>query len=285
MNRDLFSHILTTPAKHIILTSFALLVAGAGSAFAAGQHSVEVRIINKQSEYKQTLRITEGSQANYAGPVNALNGGSGRQIIFNALLTRDSEASDLLILGYQVELSGGPGSQGRSIQGQSEVAMRPGDRLTAIECGPWTVQLALDAKEAGGKKTGDAAWKTAGLPNYRLTANVSAGNSKQQCRLISKAGVQSNVVDSITEGGRKHGFILNSLLAPAKDGPGFSLQYQIEHGLSGASPVQMQNEETLTLNKKTTISGQGYKVDFLLEGAALSKRTKPESAGKAAPQK
>lgn len=283
MNRDWLSHILNTPAMHIMLTSFALLLTGAGSAFAAGQHSVEVRIINKQTAYKQTVSITEGSQANYVGPVNALNGGDRKQMIFNALLNR--ETPDLLVLQYQVELSGGPESQGRSVQSQSEVAIRPGDRLTAIECGPWTVKFAMDAKGAEGKKARDAAWKAAGLPNYRLTANVSAGNSRQQCRLISKSGVQSNVVDSIREGGRKYGFILNSLFTPAKEGPGFSLQYQIEQGLNGAAgPVQMQNEETLTLNKKTTISGEGYRVDFLLEGEALSKPATSGDAGKAEPQ-
>jgi len=262
----------TAAALRMILIFFAMLFPAAHAAFGAGSHTISVRISNGQSAYTQKVPVTEGSQGNFMGPVKAINAVP-KQLIFNGLLTRGSGAPGALNLQYQLELSGGPGSQGRSIQAQGELAIRPGDELAAIKCGPWTVTLGLDVKSAAKKKPRDAAWNPAGLPNYRLTADMRAGGAKEQCGFISKAGAQSNMVDSIVQGGRKYGFILNGLFAPAGDGRSFSLQYQAELGSPSVRPVQTQNEVALTLNRKRKFSGRNYSLQFLLEGKMPSKRT------------
>lgn len=272
----------TKTAAALTALLFALPLPAARAASAAGRHSVVVRVSNGRTLYTQTLPITENSQSSHVGPVNASNGGPRMEMIFNGLLTRARDAAAPLILQYQVELTGGAGSQGRSIQGQGEAAMRPEKDITVIECGPWTVELVLDAKKGAKKKAGNTAWDPAGLPNYRLTADVTAGGSKQRCALVSRAGSQSNVADSISQGGRKYGFILNGLFTPAEGGRSFTLQYQIEHGLNAASrPFQMQNEEELTLNRKKTLTGQGYRLNLLLEGrSAPAGQPAPGEGGK-----
>ncbi|MBI4801550.1 MAG: hypothetical protein HY796_03400 [Elusimicrobia bacterium] len=246
----------------------------AQAAFSDGSHSVMVRVSNGQSAYIQKIPITEGSQGNFLGPVKAPNSVP-KQMIFNGLLSRGGGAESALNLQYQLELSSGRGSGGRSFQGQSEVVIRPGDELTVITCGPWTVTLGLDVKPGLKKPSRAGAWNPAGLPNYRLTADMRAGGSKQQCRLISKAGVQSNVADSIAQGGRKYGFILNALFAPSGNDGEFSLQYQLELGLNPfAKSVQTQNETALTLNRRKTFSEQNYRLEFLLEdGTRPAKQT------------
>ncbi|MDO8804077.1 MAG: hypothetical protein Q7R35_06585 [Elusimicrobiota bacterium] len=260
------------------LIFFALLLPGARPAFAAEQHSLAVYISNGQSAYKQTVRLAEGTQLNHVAPAKD------KWLIINGLLNRDSDGQGLLSLQYQLELSGGPNGQGRSIQVLSEAAIRPGDQLTVVECGPWTVKLELDSVKTAAKKSRGTAWNPGGLPNYRLTANVSAGSSRQQCKHVSRAGVQSNVADSITEGAKKFGFILNSLLSPADDGRSFSLLYQLEHGSNGAArPLQIQSEETLILNKKTVIPGEGYRLELLLEGKTPPKQAASDNVVKSDP--
>ncbi len=246
----------------------ALLLAAAGPATAASPHSLEARISYGSSVYKQVLRLTEGRQANHVGPLN------GKQVIVNGLLVG---GADGLTLQYQLELTDGPERDGRSIQLQSEAVLRPGVPLAALDCGPWSVTLTLDPVKAAPGKAGKA-WDPAGLPNYRLTADVSAGGSRQVCKIVSKSGTQSNVVDGLRQGSRKFGFILNSLLTPA-GGNGFRLQYQLEKNSSPAARAfQLQNEEKLTLGKRTSFSGEGYKLVFLLEGSV-------QAGGKAAEKK
>ena len=258
---------------HRLLIFLALLPAAACS---TDTHSIAVHISNGPAAYTQTFKITEGGQVDYIGPAKALNGAVEMLIAFNGLLTRDPDKPGLLNLQYQVELAGGKGKPGRSVQGTSQVAMRQGDQLTAIECGPWTVKLALDAKKKAGKNPGGAEWDPAGLPNYRLTANISAGSSRQECRLISMSGIQSSVADSIAQGDRKFGLMFVSLFAPEEDGRGFSLQYQANYGPAGAAKsFQLRNEKTLTLNKKTTFAGEGSEIELLLEGAAPAKQAAP----------
>ncbi|MDD2805547.1 MAG: hypothetical protein PHV33_08335 [Elusimicrobiales bacterium] len=237
--------------------SLAILAASLAAApAAAAPHILEARVTNGRAAYRQTIRLTEGRQASHVGPLND------KELILNALLSGGGEYA----LQYQLELSGGRGAQGRSIQAQSEVALKPGEPLTALECGPWTVVLTLDPSKAAPAKAGKA-WTTGGLPNYRLSADLSSGSSRQVCRLVSKAGVQANAVDSTRQGEKKYGFIMNSLFSAS--GGAFRLQYQLEHSaVSAGAPFQLQNEETIKLNKKTAFSGEGYRLELLLEGAA-----------------
>ena len=138
--------------------------------------------------------------------------------------------------------------------------------------------LGLDAKP--GAKPRSAAWTIPGLPNYRLTANMRAAGSKEQCVLIGRAASQSNIMDGLRQRGKKYGYILNTLFAPG-DGGKFSLQYQTELGFSSAAKtVQTQNEVMLTLNKRQAFSGQDYALDFLLEDGAPAKKADGGKKGK-----
>lgn len=60
-----------------------------------------------------------------------------------------------------------------------------------------------------------------------------------------------------------------------------TLQYQILQGLPDAGkPLQVQNETKLKLNKKTSITIDGYKLNFLLEGKEPQLKLNPASDGK-----
>lgn len=245
------------------------VLAPAAGFCAVGSHTLEARVASGGKVYRQTLKLTEGSQGNFVGPVRD------KEMILNGLLSRDGEG---LVLQYQLELSGGRGAQGRSIQAQAEVALAPGRPLRALDCGPWSVTLTLDPAKAAAPKE-SAAWDPAGLPNYRLSADLSSDGSGEVCRVVSRADAQSNAVDGILEGGRKFGFILNSLFTPGKDG--FRLQYQVEKNMAaGARTVQLQNEETLVLNKKTRVPGEGFKLELLLEGPPARPDGRGASGGK-----
>lgn len=228
----------------------AALLAPAAAFAAGGQHTLEARVSFEGRTYRQSLRLTEGRQASFVGPTG------GKAMILNALL---ASGGDGYRLQYQLELSGGRGAQGRSLQLQSEAALRPGEQLETLACGPWKVALTLDPgarPEAG-----------APAPNYRLTADADAAGARQVCALLSLAGTQSNVVDGTRQGDRRFGFILNALFS--RDGGGWRLQYQLEqHPPGSPAPFSLQNEEPLALGRKTELSGEGYRLALLLEGPA-----------------
>lgn len=255
------------------LILFALLPAAGCN---AETYSLAVRVSNGKAAYARTFKLSEGRQFGYTGPAKALNGGAGMQMIFNGILAPGRDKTGMLRLQYQVELAGGRGSQGRSIQGQSEVAIRPGDRLTAIACGPWTVEIGLAGKKAAGENPDETVPSRTALQNYRLTADISAGNSRQQCGFIALAGVQSSVSDSIMEAGRKYGLIFAGLFAPSGGDRGFSLQYQTDYGVKEpAQSFQMQDTKPLALDKKTAVTGEDCGIELLLENAAPAKRAAP----------
>ena len=227
----------------------ALLAAAPALAAGGAQHTLEARVSFEGKTYRQSLRLAEGSQASFVGPTGD------KYMILNALL---AAADGGYSLQYQLELSGGRGAQGRSVQLQAEAAVRPGEPLEALDCGPWKVSLALDPGR-GPAKPGAA------VKNYRLTADVDAAGARQACSLVSAAGSQSSVVDGIKQGDRKFGFILNALFS--RDGGGWRLQYQLEqHPPGAAGPFSLQNEEPLKLGKKAELAGEGYRLGLLLEG-------------------
>ncbi|MDD5302248.1 MAG: hypothetical protein PHS14_03990 [Elusimicrobia bacterium] len=219
----------------------AVLLLAAPASASAAPHSLAVRVSQGTKSYAHTVKAEAGAQTSFVGPVG------GRNMIVNAVLI---QARGTLTLQYQIEVSRPDGSS--SFQVQSSVALRPGDRLRAVECGNWKLDVALDAPIGA---AAPRAWSPAG-PNHRLTAVVG----KRRCRIVQEAGTQGNIVDSSKINGRKTGFILNANLS-ALAGDTCKLQYQLED-----SPRQAQGEETLVLSKKA--SAHGGMIEFLLEGPA-----------------
>lgn len=251
-----------TAASLILIPLIAL--PGAAPVWAAGTHMVAIRISDGRRNYSQKIQISEGSQAQERVPADA-----GKQMFFNGQLTADENG--MMDLQYQLELSGDPGGEGPTIQGQGELYIRPGDELPVIKCGLWTVTLALDPGTAG-KKPAGGRWNPPGLANYRLTADMNAGSSKEKCVLLSKAGAQTNIVDGQSKGGRQFGFILDSLFTTAGPGGAFVLQYTTGLGSGPASgDVRTDGETPLALNRKKALAGKGYRLEFLLEPPAGAK--------------
>ncbi|MCX5795352.1 MAG: hypothetical protein NTY77_07665 [Elusimicrobia bacterium] len=252
----------------------AVLFSWAGSATAAG-HTMDVRVSNGKTTFSQTVKLSDGQQANFVGPV-----AGGKSMIFNALLVTDRGQAAPYHLQYQLELSGGQGSQAPSLEVQSALDLRPGLSLITAECGSWTAELSLDAPGTLGKKKAPAAWDDAGLGNYRLTVDVVRGSAQQRCAVTVAPGAQANVIDRFTREGKKHGFIFSVL--PAARAGGVNLQYQLEYTPVGMEPLQLQNQESLAFGRKSQTPGHGYKLGLLAEAAPIAleapARTPPADA-------
>jgi hypothetical protein len=237
----------------MIAAALVLLAAPAAGA----SHTVQVRVSNRLAVYSQALKISAGEQANFAGPASG-----GRSMIFNAVLGAAE-------LQYQLEVSGGRGSEAPMIQVQGALRIRPGRGIVAAECGPWTVELSLDRPGGPGGRKAAAAWDDGGLGNYRLTADIDRGSARQRCSVAVAPGSQANVVDGFSRGGKRYGFIFNVL--PAEAGPGkVGLQYQLEYTPAGMTSLQLQNQETLTLGRESRTSGRGYTLGILAQAGASS---------------
>ena len=242
----------------------ALLLACAASAEAA-THTLVVRMSQGMRTYSHTMKLEDGAQANFVGKPDG-NGGD-RNMIVNTML---SPAGAAFSMEIQLELAHADKTQ--TFQVQTSVQMRPGEHLTQTECGDWKVELILDGKP-GRAAAAKGAWTSGGLDNYRLTTDVASSGKQRRCRQVVKLGTQSNIVDSVTTGGRKRGCILNTVLAEPS-AAGFGLQYQLEQ-----SPLELQGQDTLPLGIKHTASASGGKVSFLLEGAQpAAAKASPASA-------
>jgi len=239
----------------------------------AGPHTLMVRVSKGPATYVQTLKVSQGLQASFVGPVSG-----GKSMVFNALLVGNPARPEQFNLQYQLELSGGRGSLAPSIQSQSALMMRPGVKVAAVECGAWVVDIGLDAA-APVKRPQDSAWDQAGLGNYRLTAELSRGGARQRCRFLVAPDNQANVVEGFG-GAKKSGFILNAMPVRGQ-GTSVALQYQLEHTPAGSSPLQLQSQENLDLGRKSTTQGAGYKLSLLVEGGSAP--TAPAPAAPAVP--
>jgi hypothetical protein len=179
-----------------------------------------VRVSDGATSWVQTLKLQEGAQANFMGNVVGDDGQSKREMIVNAVLAAGKPPPGLQ---YQIEVSGGRGSQLPMVQGQSDILLPPGARLTVLQCGNWTVEMSLDggsAKAAPGPGS-----------NYRVTGDVIGSKGKVRCRHLVRPGSQANSVDAGTRGGKKFGLILNTVAAASAKGVG--LQYQLEYTAPG----------------------------------------------------
>jgi hypothetical protein len=228
------------------LAALLLLVPGCA---AAAQHTLVVRVSEGKKTYSHTVRSAAGGQTNFVGKVN------GKDMIVNVILAQTGSS---FLAQYQLEVS----QNGHTFQAQSSPRLSPGDRLTAIDCGDWKVDLALDADLGSGAMP---AWKPAGA-NHRLTAFVG----KRICRVVQDVESQSNIVEGSITGGRRSSFILNGVVS-APEGAVCKVQYQIEN--SPQTPAQ--GEAALVLGQKTAARGG---VSLLVEGPSEAKRAPAAAA-------
>jgi hypothetical protein len=227
----------------------ALLLLAPASA-AAAQHSLVVRVSQGLKSYSHTVKSAAGAQTNFVGKVN------GQDMIVNVIF---GETKGSYLAQYQLEVS--RPDRSHTFQAQSAVRLASGDRLTAVECGEWKVDLALDTAIGGPMP----AWNPAG-GNHRLTAFAG----KTRCRVLQEAGSQSNIIEGSTSGGRRSDFRLNGVVSQP-EGNACKVQYQIE-----SSALKLQGEETLVLGKKT--AARGGKASLLVEGPAEAPRAPAPAA-------
>lgn len=238
------------------MTPSTILFLSLAPAFAAGQHSLEVRVKGSEDTFVHSLRIGEASQANFTGGVRG-RGGSTRQMIFNALLAK--APSGEFDVQHQIELSGGRGGAGPILQVQGEVGLSAGAPLTVVECGKWTVSLTVNPGGA----------KARGRPrdNYRVNAELNAAGARLRCRQVLRNATQGSVADGLVQTGRRFGLVLNSLPSVSATGAA-SLQYQLAYTpLSApAGSLQLQNESQLKLGKREVVSkGADHALSLTLE--------------------
>lgn len=255
-----------------MIAAAALLLAAPA---AGATHTVSARISDGISVYHQTLKLSEDEQANFVGPASG-----GKSMIFNAVL--GGARSGLSELQFQIELSGGRGSEAPMVQVQSSLRLRPGSGVTAASCGKWTVDLSLDRPGSPERRRSSSAWDDGGLGNYRLTADLDRGSARQRCSVAVAPQAQANVVDGFSRGGKKYGFIFNVLPAAAGAGK-VGLQYQLEFTPAGMAVLQIQNQETLVLGRESRTSGQGYKLGLLAESSSLPVAPAPAKPAAPAP--
>ncbi len=275
-------------AAQILLMFLALLIAEPRLAFAAKFHSLVVSVSYGRVVYKRKFRISEGHQFSYVGSVGT------KGMIFNALIDRNRSNKKLICLEYQLEVSPGKMKSGRSIQAQSEIYMRPQERLTVLECGPWSVEFSLDVVGNKRRKEGKVKRKHFGVSNYRISTKLIAGMKRRSCRFLSALGIQSSIVDTVFQtravetftrrgvvrANRK--FIFSVLFERVKKSGNFRLKYQLEDSLDfSPTPLQLISEEVLKLNKRRVIKAEEYNLEFLVEGKFLKrKKSKAKSEDK-----
>ncbi|HAH05928.1 MAG TPA: hypothetical protein DCM05_05250 [Elusimicrobia bacterium] len=246
-------------------TAFALLLAVLPSAALAASHTVEVRVSNGKTAYAKKFTMVDREQGSHVLPVKGKDGRY-QEMIFNGLLAPLSRQPGAYELQYQVELSGGRDAEGPSIQSQSDVVLRAGEGLNAVECGSWKIDLLLDggsfpAKNAPG--------------NLRVGAELTGDKAKIACRQVVRPGAQANVADSLKRKGKKHGLVFN--LLPGPDEKGVFLQYQLSYTPLSApkGSFQTHGQETLILGKKSVTKKSGYQLALTAEGRLPEAERKP----------
>ncbi len=210
----------------------------------AAERAVTVTVLHAREAFTHTLALREAQQATFTGQVRGTLGKPGSMIL-NALLGGGGA------LQLQLELTR-PGAEPTTFQLQSEVELAPGAPVNAAECDGWTVTL----KYAGPR--------TSARPsNRRVSADLRRGTARVLCRQLLKPGTQANVVSGGTKGGKRFGYILNTLLAA--EGAGYSLQYQLEHSPPGAQPLQLQNQATVAPGRPHRESNAGYRLELRVD--------------------
>ena len=197
--------------------SLILALAALAPSASAAAHTLSIRFVTPQGSFSKTLSSDDGLMTNFNGVVN------GRRLIFSPALSRADEG---LRVEYQAELDR---SQGRSIQVQGAVVLRPGTSVMLAECRGWSVELALDAA-VGAKREAKGDWSGGVAANHRLTADISSRGARLRCRQIILLGSQANssqtnIVDGQTRDNRKTGFILN--IMNRQSGGAWDFDYQI----------------------------------------------------------
>lgn len=237
-----------------ILTILLALAAPASAA----THKLSVRVSHGKDVWAETLVLTDGEQKSDVAKV------SGRSLIVNTLAASDPNVRGRVDLQYQVELSAGPSSPEPVLQVQGDSMMRLGRPVQLVSCGLWTLELGVDSKGARARKDFGG-----GDGNVRLTAELDRGGAKTACRQVLSGGAQGNVVDARKKDGVRSGLTMNALVEPS--GGGANVQLQLEQTPPGGKSLQVQKEFALAYGRKKAVSGPGYRLGLLAEGAAGAK--------------
>jgi class 3 adenylate cyclase len=223
--------------------------------------------VTGRNTYTQTVSVTEGKQGNFVGPMAAADGRDQRQTAFSVLLSPVDGRPGAFDVKYQLDFAADPADASTSLKASGEVALSLGGGVTAVECGPWKVDIALGA--GIGQPDRGATAGAAGIDNYRLTADLTKGQDKVRCRELLKLGATGSVAEGA--GGKAPSLIFNVLPGPSANGDAVDVQYQLEYR-PAASPdlVQIQNQQTLALDRASHAQASGYQFDLLAEGASMN---------------
>ena len=239
------------------MTALSLLLAGAASCAAAAPPSLAVRVYDGRTPYARVMAVPDGAETSSNGRVSPA-GAAALELSAKALAVPDPDHGGATVVQYQVELSGGPGVEGRLLQASGALALRPGSPVKAVQCGAWTLELDLD----------DGAPRVA-LPGFgaadgNLSVTLDLGGGSVVCRQVLKAKSRGAVVDGILSGGKKGGVVMN--LAPTPAPEGVLLDYGFRHDPIGVPGFSLQRKASLALGTKASLGG--YHLDLLVEGDA-----------------
>jgi|GEM_PF-4849880 len=224
----------------------------------APPHSLEVRVAGAKT-FAQTVNVSEGKQGNFVGPMMTTDGRDSRQTVFNVVISPEGGKAGAFDVTYELDFAADPADPSSALKVQGDLVMKRGG-VRAVECGLWTVDLALDGT---GQEIGAAA---DGLDDYRVGAELSRGRDQQRCRQVLKLGAQGNVAEGV-HAGDGSSFIFNAVPSPSANAGAVNLEFQLEYRPSASAElVQVQNQQTLELGRASRSQLSGYQFDLLAEG-------------------
>jgi hypothetical protein len=183
--------------------------------------------------------------------------------------------------GHKIVFNGAGGSQGQRFrfeyqflfQAAGKPVMRiqagldtnVGETITAVDCGPYTLEIAVDAKLKGSKPAAaPVPWKTARVENSRVTLKVSkSGHTTFLCRAVSEFNSQLNVVLPAGED-RPRALTLN--IIPSDGENAVNAQYQLEYGPPASLFKLSANIEGVVLGKSAVLRATAEPIELTIDG-------------------
>jgi class 3 adenylate cyclase len=251
----------------------ALLVSGAGffltrvrrsaAPAPAPAHTLTVQAADRKT-FVQSVNVAEGRQGNFVGAMLTEDGGDSRRTVFNALVSPKADSPGVFDVTYRLDVAPEAADPASALKVQGELELRSGERVATVECGPWTVALALDGDASNGAQPQTP---LAGLDDFAVTAALSKGAETTRCREVLKLGSQGNVAQGAREG-KGRALIFNSLPGRSAQDGAVDLEYQLEYrARADADLLQVQNQQTLALGRGSRSELSGYRFDLLAENA------------------
>ena len=231
----------------------------------APMHSLALGVAGAKT-FAQTVSVAEGRKGSFVGAMMTEDGKDQRRSIFNVEISTVEGEPDAFDVAYQLDLAADPADASSALKVQGDVALRRGGGATTVECGPWTVNLALD----GGSPSPGGAADATRLGNYRLSAELSKGRENARCRQTLKLGSQGNVVEGARDE-KGSSLAFNAVATPSANAGAVDVAFQLEYRPSAhADIVQVQNQQTLALGRASRSQLSGYRFNLLAEGAPPS---------------